>query len=111
MSSIDRLTAFAMNQVSRRGFLKGLGGVGVAFAAVVSGLGSKLRQAAAVQCQGSFGGPCSSCYSACIGIDGSNCVCSCPGCNCQPPRVLAYCNYQYVGVGTCILSCSCPACT
>ncbi len=62
---IDRVTSFAMKQLSRRGFLKSVGGIGLTLAGVLAGLG-KPKVAEAITCPPTAVGTCDQCYSACI---------------------------------------------
>lgn len=104
---VDRLTRFSMEQVSRRGFLKAFGAVGLA----LLGLSADIRIAMAhIACPGSCAGYCDNCFSWCAS-SGMTCECECPSCNCNPPVVSAVGvwipNY---GTGGCLFTCGCEAC-
>lgn len=105
---IDRFTGFAMKQSSRRGFLKGVGASGLAFVGVLLGIGGHDLAFAYVICPDPSTGICNNCYSACVS-GGSGGSCSCPSCNCLPPRVYAECSWQRVGE-SCYFSFRCISC-
>lgn len=104
-TTIDRFTHLAMDQVSRRGFLKGIGALGLSVVAATMGGLSKL-QIAAANCPGECFGPCTNCSSQCSS-GGMTCLCSCSSCNCTPRKVYAYGSWYG---SPCVFDCACVAC-
>lgn len=101
---IDQMTKSVMHQLSRRGFLKSVGILGISIAGALSGLsGVKL---AAAYCPGECFGPCNSCNSQCTS-GGLTCICVCGGCNCTPRKVYAYGSWSG---NPCTFDCACVAC-
>lgn len=106
---IDRFTSFAMDRVSRRGFLKGVGSTGLALLGIL-GIGSRIAEAS-VQYPPDTYGNCSHCYSEChYASSGDTFQCLCVGCNCTPPQVEAYCHWQFQYPRTCLKTGACLEC-
>lgn len=104
---IDHFTRIVMEKLSRRGFLKGAGAVGLA---LLGGIGLDIQRAFAyVACPPSSTGICDDCYSFCVS-GGKKCGCVCEDCYCDPPTVFAACNWIHPNPDTCIFTCNCIAC-
>lgn len=107
---IDRFTSSAMDQVSRRGFLKGAGAIGLALLGTFFGIGSQKAEAI-VKCPPTTFGDCSSCYSSCnYATQGTTFKCVCASCNCTPPMVEAMCQWVFKPPLSCIKNGVCLEC-
>lgn len=107
---IDRFTNSVMDQVSRRGFLKGVGAIGIALIGTFFGIGSQTAEAR-IQCPPDTFGDCDNCLTVCHYYgSGDSFACYCASCNCFPPKVEAYCHWEFYYPATCLKTGSCLEC-
>lgn len=107
LSSLEKLAHATMRQVSRRGFLKGAGAVGLALVGNLFGMKYVL---AYIKCPNPADGVCDNCYSTCI-TGGWGQDCYCPSCDCTPPYEIAICRWANNGPNACIFIGDCFGCT
>ncbi len=107
---IDRFTSSMMDQVSRRGLLKGAGAIGLALLGTFFGIDSQ-RAEAIVRCPPTTFGNCNACYSECnYASSGDAFQCICVNCNCYPSMVEAMCQWILSPPVTCIKNGVCLEC-
>lgn len=107
---IDHFTSLVMNQVSRRGFLKGAGTIGLALLGTFFGIGRHIAKAAVI-CPPSTFGDCNNCFSACnFAASGDSFQCVCQNCNCSPSNVEAFCQWLLKPPSVCIKNGVCLEC-
>jgi hypothetical protein len=107
---MDTLTQGAIARHSRRGFLGGIGKVGLMFVGIAAGFGLGPEIARAyIPCPDSCVGPCNPTRSCCIS-GGEQCCQYCPcGC-CTPPECQSVGTWYRIDQDNCGFLCSCVAC-
>jgi hypothetical protein len=111
---IDHFTRFVKRQVSRRGFLKAAGSVGLALAAPLAGINRLLQQSPLVPtCPPICVGVCSCAASDCItGGFACSLVCGPVPCDCDPLCIKAVGAWDWsFELNKCVFSCASVPCS